>query len=290
MQDNIEDNIGGKFLVDCQTANILEAELELKTDTISELNLANGVTFVSNVYMDQDLSIKDLRIVNSTRDGYVSLSSTIDPGTTYNIILPSVFPTDNDVLVYNGTTGESEWTRNLDLNDLEVDNNFTLTGTSGGLLVNNEPLVEGLGFGVSGQSVYSDSTQPLGFQFRYPYGSFYHYGVSNALFSTTSNAYQNIITINTTSVPPGIYKITNQFNYDSNRGIFTRVRLDGVDVINSHYYGSGGTANLISGMSIVTVTLTTTHTLTFDVASSQNGKSIDVTNSRLDFFRVSNLP
>lgn len=170
MQNLVEDDIGGGVYIDTQVANYIQAELKLQTDTITDLNSGNGVTFATNVFVEDNIATKEFRIMNSNRDGYVTLDTNISPGVSYVFSLPSTTPSTNDVLVFNDSF-ESEWSKELTLNSITVENlqvtGLQMSGLDDGILVQSGTSTNSLPLlGITdGYIISKDSNSDIGITF-----------------------------------------------------------------------------------------------------------------------------
>lgn len=126
--------------------------------------------------------------------------------------------------------------------------------------------------------------------------------VSNELAGvTTSTTYQTHLTLNTTSKPPGKYRIGYYYEWahnDVSSNFLGRVQIDGTTIasIEQEPADAAGTSNIpgsntdqrqiAGGFIIRTFATAATHTITVQYASSSGGTISAIQNSRLEIWRV----
>lgn len=155
------DNYLGEIISNTLTANYIEAELNLSTDHITELNDGYGIYLEENYFKDYTINTGELRLGNTGNENYVSLLSDPLLGVTYNIILPFTVPTNDDLLIWDGVSGRLKWSNDLVINQLEV-TNIILPGVShqgGDIYINTGTTVAHLPIGVSGQMLIVDESE-----------------------------------------------------------------------------------------------------------------------------------
>jgi hypothetical protein len=119
IQDEAEIQLGNVFS-GSYTANILEAEIILRADNMTELNNGCGITIEQNKALDYTFNTGELQIGNTGNTNYVSLISDPSIAITYNIVLPTTAPANDDLLVWSESSGRLIWTDDIILNTLGV--------------------------------------------------------------------------------------------------------------------------------------------------------------------------
>lgn len=160
LQDEAEDKLGETFS-NVLTANYVEAELNLSTDHITELNDGCGIYLEESFFKDYMINTSELRLGNTGNDHYVSLMSDPLLGITYDIVLPFTAPVHDDLLVWDGISGRLKWTNDLVVDQLEV-TNIIVPGIShqcGDLYVSTGTTLAHLPVGVSGQMLIVDDSE-----------------------------------------------------------------------------------------------------------------------------------
>ena len=263
-QDLISDTNCGMQFFNKSVTNIAQIELRLETDCIRPLNQGEGVK-ISDVKIDGcTINACALQLGNTGNNNYVNLISPPFPdlGITYDIILPNTAPTDNDLLVYNGSLGRLEWSQqpdSLDLTNLGVENltvgNLSVTGfpnNCGDLYVNTGTTLAVLPLGTTGQVLATDflnPSNPLCIKWTDPgeLGISGGGGGGDGIFgsnlfcvedlgqeTTTSNSYINRLTLNLTAIEAGEYLITWCYilqKTKNRRGGQVRVQIDNSETV-----------------------------------------------------------
>lgn len=130
------------------------------------------------------------------------------------------------------------------------------------------------------------------------FGSEFQIGQSVGLSTTTSNIYQNKVTLVTGSLPTGLYRIGFSYgwNHDSRTDDFeARMQEDAVNMGEIHKqepkddagtFGTSGTSQRIYSSRVFYRTLTGSHTYTLDFKSESSGSESSIWEAIIDLWRI----
>ena len=119
--DQIETDLGSGE-IDEFAANLLVVEDFICCNDIRELNTDLGVT-VEGVHMiDRRAEPEEIFYMNNTLDYFIRVQSQPNLGVTYNIRWPNTVHKHHDLLEYRDTNDALVWTRDLNLQGIEVEN------------------------------------------------------------------------------------------------------------------------------------------------------------------------
>lgn len=130
--DDIETCLGGGE-IDSFGVNFLQVEDNILANDIRELNCDFGVTIEGSRHIDRRIELEEIFYMDSTLDFFIRVQAQQNLPVSYNIRWPNTIPEDHDLLEYRDTNDALEWTRILNLEEIEV-NNLIVDN----LVINNE--------------------------------------------------------------------------------------------------------------------------------------------------------
>jgi len=131
------------------------------------------------------------------------------------------------------------------------------------------------------------------------FGSYYNYGESDTVTTTTSDVFLEKTSITTGSLPAGNYRIgwSYQWNHDNAGNDFeARVRLDGTTDIMLHKqepkdsagaFSTTGTSQQYQNSGFKHISLSGVHNIVLDFRTDSNGDESSMWNARIELWRVS---
>lgn len=303
LQDEAEDKLGNVFS-NSYTANYLEAELQLRTDHIIELNNGCGVLIEQNHLQDYTLDTSQLRLGNTGNDNYVSLSSDPLLGISYDIKLPFTAPLHDDLLVWDGVSGRLKWTNDLVVDQLEL-TNLNVPGVShqcGDIYVSTGTTLAHISVGVTSNHVLAvDFTEDICVKWKglnqlqesVLFGSEFFFNEDETLESTTSDTYIERLSLDITGIVDGNYFVSWYYiiEFDTQHsGGDIRVQLN--DTITLHESSrtnpDTGTDSRVPETGYDFIILAGgSHTIDIDYTRvTSSNKAIQLSNVRLIFWRI----
>lgn len=240
---------------------------------------------------------------------FVNQNQTITGGWTFSVISPQftispVFGNDVIWLAKNSSGNEEDvlWAR-------ATDNNTYFNYGSGGhfYLRNNDAVIQydftdilsdfkdsaiTTTSGITADKFYGDGSNLTNVQSVF--GSYFTYGESLSLSTTTSTAYQNKVTITTGIVAAGTYRIGWSYGWyftSTSYDFLGRVQVNNTTTIFEHRQEPQDTGtdqiHPVSGFYYYTVESPTSLTIDLDYCSGSAGNTAGIRSAILEFWRVS---
>ncbi len=126
--DDIPSSLGGGA-IDSFAANLLIAEDNILANDIRELNADLGITIEEIHMIDNRLEPRTVRYMNAALNNFINVQTQIDLEIDYNIQWPNNLHVDFDLLHYREEEDALEWTRKINLLEVEVEE-LTVTSTA----------------------------------------------------------------------------------------------------------------------------------------------------------------